>query len=213
MKKLLFTSLSCFILLGFLNSASAATTVISTANGSTTIVSDPTSGTYTPGSAIQVYITSIATNDPYVTNVLVTGDGTTVYSGGVPASNITTTVGTAGAPASGLGIAMSATVTTNVPTSIASGGSCYDGSHRNDYYYSYCSASISVSRASDTWVCVGTYANGCVATVTIPAGDTNAEGLGLDIESFSYVSGRWCIPGAWDAATGLDIPIAPLSQC
>lgn len=214
MKTFILTSLSCFILLGFLNSASAATTTyISTANGTTTIVSDTTALTYAPGDAIQVYIYTITTDDSYVTNVSVTGNGTTVYSGTVPASGITTTVGTAGAPASGLGIAMSATVTTNVPTSIASGGSCYDGSHRNDYYYSYCSASISVSRASDTWVCVGTYANGCVATVTIPAGDTNAEGLGLDIESFSYVSGRWCIPGAWDAATGLDIPIAPLSQC
>ena len=118
MKKLLFTSLSCFILLGFLNSASAATTVISTANESTTIVSDPTSGTYTPGSAIQVYITSIATNDPYVTNVSLTGDGTTIYNGGVPVYNVTTTVGTAGAPAASVSMAMNATVTTNVPTAV-----------------------------------------------------------------------------------------------
>lgn len=111
MKTFIFTSLSCFILLGFLNSASAATTYISTANGTTTIVSNTTAGTYAPGDAIQVSVAQITTDDPYVTNVSLTGDGTTIYNGGVPVYNVTTTVGTAGAPQASVDMTLVALVT------------------------------------------------------------------------------------------------------
>jgi hypothetical protein len=118
----IFTFISCFVILGFFHSASADTTYIYTANGRTDITSSINS-TYTPGDAIYVDVNSIITSDPYVTHieliannngagrVIVVDAPLDIYSN-ISASAY---VGIAGAPATGLNVALTGTVRTIVP--------------------------------------------------------------------------------------------------